>query len=273
MTVLCPGCRRAIRVPADRETTPNLRARCAGCGQVFAVADADRVAAPPPAAPRTPQTTRPPAPPLPDAPPSIPPAARPARAGRPAVGWRRCANHRSTPSEGVCTQCGKGFCGECVKRQGTAAICPNCDALCTSAAEQEQQEERARMRARPLTAELGTVLAYPFTDKVAYVALAVFVGVFAPIALVAAAISRSFLATLNPLAGLDAIRKMGGVYWTAMAVYTAIVVGAALFGGILSLIPIGGRLLKAIVDSYAHLAIGCLLGFAVFKKARELNLD
>lgn len=377
----------------------------------------------------------------------IPTAARPRRPGRPVVGWRRCANHRATPSEGVCTQCGKGFCGECVKRQGTAAICPNCDALCVSAAEQEQQEERARMRARPLTAELGTVFAYPLTDKLAYVILAVFVGVFAlaasmamfgsgfgffvsrgllyayafsainrvsagnlkgfmpdlsdwtdlvppvraglaamiisagplialsfaytwqqvashvmgprsasflpaqptpspsptlppqlaamlqqdstpasepgegegepgdtaaakaerermeqgmaklarpavpawaviafllafawqlayaPIALVAAAISRGFLATLNPLVGLDAIRRMGGVYWTAMAVYTGIVLVAGLLGLVLSLIPIGGRLLTAFVDSYAYLAIGCLLGFAVFKKAPELDLD
>ena len=46
--------------------------------------------------------------------------------------------------------------------------------------------------------------------------------VYSPVALVAAAISRSFLATLNPLAGLGAISRMGSIYWTAMAVYTAI---------------------------------------------------
>ncbi len=339
----------------------------------------------------------------------------------------------------MCTQCGRGLCSECVKRQGTAAICPQCDALCVPAAEQERRETLARRRARPLSEELATVFAYPFSDKIAFVLLAVFVGVFAlaaslaafgsgfgmlvsqgllyayafsainrvssgdftsfmpnlgdwtdlvqpvraglaallissgpllalslaytwhdvaasagagrlaamaparespspsptlppnvaallehepqengaaaaegegagtepglreaaafseprvpgwalaafvlallwkvvysPIALVAAAISRSFFATLNPLAGLDAIRRMGGTYWSAMAVYTAIVLVGGLFSALLLLIPLAGRLLAAFVDSYAYLAIGCLLGFAVFKKARELNLD
>jgi hypothetical protein len=325
-----------------------------------------------------------------------------------------------------------------VKRQGTAAICPECDALCVPAAEQERKEALARRRARPLSEELATVFAYPFSDKVAFVLLAVFVGVFAlaaslaafgsgfgwlvsqgllyayafsainrvssgnfsgfmpnlsdwtdlvqpvraglaallistgplialgflytwhdvaasvgagrlaaavprespspsptlppnvaallendseaggsadaeggdgeagqppdarrfvepplvpgwailafalallwklvysPIALVAAAISRSFVATLNPLAGLDAIRRMGGTYWSAMVVYTGIVVVAGIITTVLSLIPLAGRLLAAFVDSYAYLAVGCLLGFAVFKKAPELNLD
>ena len=39
------------------------------------------------------------------------------------------------------------------------------------------------------------------------------------------------------------------------------------------LIPLAGRFLAAFVQSYTYLAIGCLLGFAVFKKAPELGLD
>jgi hypothetical protein len=39
------------------------------------------------------------------------------------------------------------------------------------------------------------------------------------------------------------------------------------------MIPIAGRFLAAFVQSYTYLAIGCLLGFAVFKKAPELGLD
>ena len=466
MTVLCPGCRRRIRIPPERSGTPNLRARCGGCGAVFAVAEAQIApAAPAPALSPAPSPAPAAAPP----PAGTPPAASPAPAAVPAGaastsatslaagaatattatrprgsrpsprGWRRCANHPSVASEGVCTQCGRGLCGECVKRQGTAAICPQCDALCVPSAEQERREALARRRARPLSEELGTVFAYPFTDKVAFVLLAVFVGVFAlaaslavfgsgvgmivsqgllyayafsainrvssgnfsgfmpnlsdwtdlvqpvraglaallistgplialgflytwhdvaasvgagrlaaavprespspsptlppnvaallendseaggaaaaegepgetgqpgdagaafvepplvpgwaivafalallwklvysPIALVAAAISRSFVATLNPLAGLDAIRRMGGTYWSAMAVYTGIVVVAGIVTTVLSLIPLAGRLLAAFVDSYAYLAVGCLLGFAVFKKAPELNLD
>jgi hypothetical protein len=332
-------------------------------------------------------------------------------------------------------------------------ICPECDALCASAADQEAGEAKARMRARPLSEELGTVFAYPFSDKLAYVLLAVFVGVFSvaagfaafgaglaillsqgllysyaftainrvssgdmgsfmpnvgdvgdliqpmrcgiaallistgpllvlaftyppqdvlagmgiaapealtgepaptpeptlppelqglietpppgepgsdeegeegaedpgealspeeaaaraemaaleaaameesrtpawvfaayvaavawkllysPVALVAAAISRGFLATLNPLAGIGAIMRMGGIYWFAMGVYTLIVLVETFAVGALNMIPLAGRFLSAFVQSYTYLAIGCLLGLAVFKKAPELGLD
>jgi hypothetical protein len=96
---------------------------------------------------------------------------------------------------------------------------------------------------------------------------------YSPVALVAAAISRSFVATLNPVAGLDAIRRMGGTYWSAMGVYTAIAAVEVVIVGALALIPLAGRFLAAFVQSYTYLATGCLLGFAVFKKARELGVD
>lgn len=323
-------------------------------------------------------------------------------------------------------------------------ICPVCDALCLAAADQEAKEAQARMRARPLMDELATVFAYPFSDKMAYVLLAVFVGVFSvasslaafgsglaillsqgllyayaftainrvsvgdlksfmpnvgdigdlvqpmrvgiaallistgpllalsllhppneilaamgapaaitgkpaptptptpslspqlqalreeaadgnvasaepaapedgaegdgeshavgldqefhepgipgwvfaafvlavlwkilysPVALVAAAISRGFFATLNPLAGIGAILRMGGTYWSAMAIYSLIALVEIVLVTMLGMIPIAGRFLAAFVQSYTYLAIGCLLGFAVFKKAPELGLD
>jgi hypothetical protein len=96
---------------------------------------------------------------------------------------------------------------------------------------------------------------------------------YSPVALVAAAISRRFLATLNPLAGIGAIVRMGGTYWSAMGIYTVIAVVETLLVGALSPIPMAGRFLGAFVQSYSYLAIGCLLGLAVFKKAPELGLD
>jgi hypothetical protein len=307
-----------------------------------------------------------------------------------------------------------------VKSQGSALICPSCDALCVPVAEQEEKEARARRRARPLRQDLPTVFRYPLSDKVAFTLFGLFVGVFAvaaslaafgagygllfsqgllyayaftainrvsagdlsgfmpnvsdvadlagplrvglaalivssgpllalsfafppqdllesigarpaavesavpdpepgadpepggeagetggdeaalafpeepavplwalgafalallwqlayaPIALVAGAISRGFLSTLNPLTGLDAIRRMGSTYWEAMVVYTLITVVSWLVGAALALVPLAGRFLGAFVQSYAYLAIGCLLGLAVFKKAPELGLD
>ena len=96
---------------------------------------------------------------------------------------------------------------------------------------------------------------------------------YSPVALVAAAISRGFFATLNPLAGIGAILRMGGTYWSAMAIYSLIALVEIVFVTMLGMIPIAGRFLAAFVQSYTYLAIGCLLGFAVFKKAPELGLD
>jgi hypothetical protein len=439
MTVLCPGCRREIRVPPDKEDVPGLRAKCARCGTSFAVAEASLAPA---------RASQPAAPVPPPAPRPVPArsaaaAVAPAAAGKPvpppraasprASSFRRCANHGDRPSEAVCTSCGKGWCPECLQRQGTAAICASCDALCVPTAEREAREARARQRARPLSAETGTILRYPFTDGVAFVLFALFVGAFAfaasiaafgggfgvlfsqgllyayaftalnrvsagdmsgfmpeisdigdlvgplrvglaalivssgplvamtflypptdvlqalgaghaaatvapspspspeptldpgvaaaleddsgdeaadppandpgemapevetplvpgwalgayvlavlwklvysPIAFVAGAISRSFVRTLNPVVGLDAMRRMGPTYWSAMVLYGALALGEFAAGSALSLVPFVGGFLRAFVQSYSYLAIGCLLGLAVFKKAPELGLD
>ena len=58
--------------------------------------------------------------------------------------WRICSKHPDTPSEGVCTQCSKGWCTECAQHHATAAICPECDALCVKTADKEEAERVAR---------------------------------------------------------------------------------------------------------------------------------
>ncbi|MCG6921272.1 MAG: hypothetical protein LJF15_09360 [Acidobacteria bacterium] len=331
----------------------------------------------------------------------------------------------------MCSQCGKGWCPECVQHHGTAAICPDCDALCVKTAEKEEAERIARQRRRPLRDELGTVLSYPLRDPMAYIMMAVFVGVFStaaklamfgnligwffsqgllyayaftainrvssgnttdfmpnigditdliktvllgvaamiissgpmlvllivlgvgsifalmstgmaaeepsyeatpmpeeleafllsegmteeeiagmregrgavesppsmpalgtalgalialpfallwkllysPIALIAAAISQSFFATLNPIIGVDAIRRMGSVYWEAWFIYTVIAIVGGIAGAVLGVVPFLGGFLAAFVQAYAFLSFGCLLGFAVFKRAEELGVD
>lgn len=107
----------------------------------------------------------------------------------------------------------------------------------------------------------------------AYLLAIVWKVLYSPVALVAAAISRSFFATLNPMEGISAIRSMGPTYWSAMGVYTAIAVVEGVLVGGLGLIPLAGRFLGAFVQAYTYLASGCLLGLAVFKKAPELGLD
>lgn len=339
----------------------------------------------------------------------------------------------------MCTQCSKGWCTECAQHQGTAAICPDCDALCVKTADKEEAERVARQRRRPLRHELGTVFSYPLRDPMAYIMMAIFVGfaslgakvgglpgliaiifyygllygyaftainrvsagntrdfmpeisdffglvkpvllglaamivsagplillivlgvgaalamasglggakqvfepaggpppefremlqeqgmseeeiaaieegfgteldggdtslsdagvsaaaigtgigllialpfailwalLYTPIALIAAAISQSFFATLNPITGLDAIRRMGSVYWEAWIVYTGIAIVGGIIGAIVGLVPLLGSFLGAFVQAYSFLCFGCLLGFAVYKKAEELGVD
>jgi hypothetical protein len=97
--------------------------------------------------------------------------------------------------------------------------------------------------------------------------------IYTPAALTVAALSRGFFKTLNPVVGLDTIHKMGEVYWQALLIYSFFAGAQWLLGVALSFIPIAGGIVRSLVDAYAYLAIGCTLGLAVFKKARELGWD
>ncbi len=134
----------------------------------------------------------------------------------------------------------------------------------------EMQEQFGRagddsMSAPALGTALGAIVALPF-------ALLWWI-LYAPIALIAAAISQSFFATLNPITGIDAIRRMGSIYWEAWVVYTGIAIVGGIGAVILGLVPLIGPFLAAFVQAYAYLSFGCLLGFAVFKRAKELGVD
>ena len=94
---------------------------------------------------------------------------------------------------------------------------------------------------------------------------------YLPVALTVAARTKRVLSTLSPTIGVDTIKKMGGTYWQALALYLAIVVAQTVAAYVLGLIPFLGSLAAAFVNTYAALAIGCTLGLAVFKRATELG--
>jgi len=96
---------------------------------------------------------------------------------------------------------------------------------------------------------------------------------YMPVALIVAALSKSILSTLNPVIGIDTIKKMGGTYWQALGVYLVLVAAQFVLGLGLKLIPFAGGLVMGFVNAYAALAIGCALGLAVFKKGAELGWD
>jgi hypothetical protein len=97
--------------------------------------------------------------------------------------------------------------------------------------------------------------------------------VYTPVALTVAALSRSFFKILNPLLGADTIRRMGGIYWQALLIYSVFAGLQWLLGMGLGFIPIAGGIVSSFVDAYAYLAIGCTLGLAVFKRSKELGWD
>jgi hypothetical protein len=69
------------------------------------------------------------------------------------------------------------------------------------------------------------------------------------------------------------IALIGSIYWEAWLVYTGIAIAGGIAGGIVGVVPFLGTFLAAFVDSYVFLSVGCLLGFAVFKRAKELGVD
>jgi hypothetical protein len=96
---------------------------------------------------------------------------------------------------------------------------------------------------------------------------------YTPVALMVAARSKSLLKTVNPLIGVDTIKKMGSTYWQAVGVYAVLAVVQWMAAFALGLVPVAGGLARAFVDAYAALAIGCTLGLAVYKKAVALAWD
>ena len=119
--------------------------------------------------------------------------------------------------------------------------------------------------------EGGSILA-PLA-MLAIVLSTIWLLVYMPVALTVAALSKSILSTINPIIGIDTIKKMGGTYWQALAIYGVLIVGQAVVTWVLRLIPLAGGLVASFVDAYAALAVGCTLGMAVFKKAVELGWD
>ena len=96
---------------------------------------------------------------------------------------------------------------------------------------------------------------------------------YTPIALLVAALSRSFIATINPVVGFATIQRLGSSYGEVLVIYGVIVASQFAANQLLGFIPLAGYFLAGFTDVYAIVAIGCLLGMAVDKKAAELGLE
>lgn len=105
---------------------------------------------------------------------------------------------------------------------------------------------------------------------------------FFPAACLVAGYTRSFFATLNPLVGLDTIRRLGGDYVKILFMGFLLSVGMVLVMMVMSIIfmpfdmPRVGNIPAMLVGSfvwfYVFIVFSCLLGYALFKARDRLNL-
>ena len=96
---------------------------------------------------------------------------------------------------------------------------------------------------------------------------------YTPVALIVAALSKNVWSVLNPLIGIQTIRRMGTVYWHVLLIYTGLTIAELGVGKLFEFLPIVGAIGMAFVKAYIAIAIGCALGLAVYKKAPELGWD
>ena len=104
-----------------------------------------------------------------------------------------------------------------------------------------------------------------------------------PMALTVAGYTQSLGSVLNPLVGLDTIRRMGITYFKGFGMVILIQVAALVVGVIISLItspftlPFMGNLVGNFINAtftfYFNLVIACVLGLSLFKCADRLGIS
>jgi hypothetical protein len=108
-------------------------------------------------------------------------------------------------------------------------------------------------------------------------------GVFYyPMALTVAGYTQSFGSVVNPLVGLDTIRRMGISYFKAFGMVIVVEVISVVVGVIIGIItspltlPFMGNLVGNFIDAtftfYFNLVVACILGLSLFKCADRLGI-
>lgn len=104
-----------------------------------------------------------------------------------------------------------------------------------------------------------------------------------PMALTVAGYTQSFGSVINPLVGLDTIRRMGATYFKAFGIVLIVEVVALVVSVIIALItspfnlPFVGNLpanfINATATFYFNLVIACVLGLSLYKSADRLGIS
>ncbi|PYS99005.1 MAG: hypothetical protein DMF63_13105 [Acidobacteria bacterium] len=103
-----------------------------------------------------------------------------------------------------------------------------------------------------------------------------------PAACAVAGYTRSFTATINPLVGLDTIKRLGGTYAKMLLMGFVLLVASTVVGMILGAVfspldlpglgNLPAKFIGAIFGFYLWTVFSCVLGYALFKKSDKLNI-
>ena len=104
-----------------------------------------------------------------------------------------------------------------------------------------------------------------------------------PMALAVAGYTQSVGAVVNPMVGIDTIRRMGATYFKAFGMVLLVQLANLVVGGMVSAItaplalPFVGDVPAKFIDGtiafYFNLVIACVLGLSLFKCADRLGIN
>lgn len=104
-----------------------------------------------------------------------------------------------------------------------------------------------------------------------------------PMALTVAGYTQSFGSVLNPLVGLDTIRRMGTTYFKAFGMVVVVQVASFVVGVMIAFITspltlpfmgnMVGNFINATFTFYFNLVVACILGLSLFKCADRLGIN
>jgi hypothetical protein len=149
-----------------------------------------------------------------------------------------------------------------------------------------KEAERSKQQLNDPMADLKMLLSYLRAPILIVLLLLVAIGwaiFYYPMALAVAGYTQTFTSVVNPLVGIDTIKRMGLTYFKAFGLVLMIQIVGGIIGIIVAIIlspfalPFVGNLPAMFIDGsltfYFNLVIACLLGLSLFKCADSLGID
>jgi hypothetical protein len=152
-------------------------------------------------------------------------------------------------------------------------------------AEINRQAEQTKHQDDPTS---GLQMLLPYLGAGIALAVLLLLGIawaifYYPMALAVAGYTQSFGSVVNPLVGLDTIRRMGGTYFKAFGMVLLVQVVALVINLVVAFVtsplalPFIGNLPAKFIDGtvtfYFNLVIACVLGLSLYKSADRLGIN